>query len=121
MPFPSCTSLTPSPPPQPYPSVSSQSTKLSSLSYTAASCACLLGCFSHAQLFATYQVTCPTTLLCPWGSPGKNIGVDCHAPLQGNLPDPGMQPASLMSPAWADGFFTISATWEARSSFPVTI
>ena len=25
----------------------------------------------------------PTRLLCPWDSPGKNPGVDCHAPLQG--------------------------------------
>ena len=27
-------------------------------------------------------------------SPGKNTGVGCHALLQGNLPDPGMEPAS---------------------------
>ena len=32
-------------------------------------------------------------------------------PLPGDLPDPGMEPASLMSPALADGFFTSSATW----------
>ena len=25
----------------------------------------------------------PTSLLCPWGSPGKNTGVGCHAVLQG--------------------------------------
>ena len=25
----------------------------------------------------------PTRLLCPWDFPGKNIGVDCHAQLQG--------------------------------------
>ena len=25
----------------------------------------------------------PTRLLCPWGSPGKNTGVGCHALLQG--------------------------------------
>ena len=30
----------------------------------------------------------PTTLLCPWNSPGKNTGVDCQALLQGNLPEP---------------------------------
>ena len=36
-------------------------------------------------------------------------------PLQppGDLPDPGIEPASLMSPALAGGFFTTSATWEA--------
>ena len=29
--------------------------------------------------------------------------------------DPGIEPASLMSPALADGFFTTSVTWEALS------
>ena len=46
-------------------------------------------------------------------SPGKNIGVGCHFLLQGSLPDPGIKPASLASPALAGGFFTTSATWEA--------
>ena len=32
----------------------------------------------------------------------------------GDLPDPGIKPSSLMSPALADRFFTTSATWEAR-------
>ena len=31
----------------------------------------------------------------------------------GDLPDPGMEPASLMSPALAGGFFTMSAIWKA--------
>ena len=30
----------------------------------------------------------------PWDSPGKNTGVDCHFLLQGNLPDPGIEPWS---------------------------
>ena len=30
------------------------------------------------------------------------------------LPDPGIKPESLMSPALAGGFFTTGATWEAR-------
>ena len=34
-------------------------------------------------------------------------------PSLGNLPNPGVEPTSLMSPALADGFFTTSATWEA--------
>ena len=41
----------------------------------------------------------PARLMCP----GKNIGVGCHALLQGNLPDPGMEPVSLTSPALASG------------------
>ena len=31
-------------------------------------------------------------------------------PPPGNLPDPGIKPASLLSPALASGFFTTSAT-----------
>ena len=31
---------------------------------------------------------------------------------RGNLPDPGIEPVSLTSPALAGGFFNISATWE---------
>ena len=37
-------------------------------------------------------------------------GLPC--PYPGDLPDPGIEPASLMSPALADGFFTTSTTWE---------
>ena len=39
--------------------------------------------------------------------------MDCHFLLQGNLPDPGIEPMSLMSPALAGEFFTTSTTWEA--------
>ena len=34
-------------------------------------------------------------------------------PPPGDLPNPGIQPASLKSPALAGGFFTTIATWEA--------
>jgi len=34
-------------------------------------------------------------------------------PSQGDLPDPGIEPTSLTSPALAGGFFTTRATWEA--------
>ena len=51
----------------------------------------------------------PARLLCPWDSPGKH---SCHALLQGDLPNPGIEPMSLMSPALASGFFTTSVTWE---------
>ena len=36
-------------------------------------------------------------------------------PPAGDLPNPGIKPMSLMSPALADGFFTTSTTWEAPS------
>ena len=35
-------------------------------------------------------------------------------PPPGDLPDPGMEPLPLMSPASAGGFFTTSSTWEAQ-------
>ena len=38
-------------------------------------------------------------------------------PPPGDLPDPGIEPASLMSPALAGGFFTAGATWEALLFF----
>ena len=57
----------------------------------------------------------PARLLCPWDSPDKNTGVyslePCPPP--GELPNPGIEPESLMSPALAGGLFTASATWEA--------
>ena len=34
-------------------------------------------------------------------------------PRSGDLPDPGIKPTYLMSPALAGGFFTTSDTWEA--------
>ena len=46
-------------------------------------------------------------------SRSKNIGVGCHAPLQGIFP--GLKPASLTSPALAGRFFTIRTTWEVHS------
>ena len=44
-------------------------------------------------------------------------GLPCHPP--GDLPDPGIKPESLMSPALAGGFVTASATWEAHCVIPV--
>ena len=52
----------------------------------------------------------PTRLLCPWDSPGKNTGVDCHTLLQGILSNAGIEPVSLRSPALAGRFFTTSDT-----------
>ena len=65
--------------------------------------ACVLSCFNYVQLFETLW-TVPARLLCPWDSPGKNMGVGCHFLLQENPPDLGIRPASLVSPALAGGF-----------------
>ena len=50
----------------------------------------------HTQSCLTLQShgLYPASLLCPWDSPGENIGVGCH------LPDSGIEPAV------AGGFFT---------------
>ena len=37
----------------------------------------------------------PARLLCPWDSPGTNMGVDCRALLLGDHPKPGIYPESL--------------------------
>ena len=42
-------------------------------------------------------------------------GLPCP-PLPGDFPDPGIEPMSLASPGLAGGFFTTSATWEAKES-----
>ena len=72
------------------------------------SCVCVCVC---AQSCLTLW---PTRLLCPWDSPGKNTGVGCHFLLQGNLPNPGIEPVSLVSPELASGFFATGATWEVQ-------
>ena len=71
-------------------------------------------------MHAKFLQSCPTLCnrmdcslpgSCPWNFPGKNTGVGCPPP--GDLPDPGIEPASLLSPALTGWFFTTSATWEA--------
>ena len=42
------------------------------------------------QLHGLYPVIC----LCPWTSPGKNTGVGSDFLIQGDLPDPGIEPES---------------------------
>ena len=63
--------------------------------------------------FANLLQSCLT--LCDpmgWSLPGFSVhGIlqGCHAPLQGNIPNPGIEPSSLMIPALAGRFFTTSA------------
>ena len=59
---------------------------------------------SITQLHLTLQPhgLWPTGLLCSCDFPGKNTGVGCP----GDLPDPGIKPTALVSPALAGGFFT---------------
>ena len=64
-------------------------------------CVCMLSCFSHVQLFATAW-TITTKLLCPWDSPGKNIGVACHFLLQGIFLTQGWNPILLCLLHWQE-------------------
>ena len=48
-------------------------------------CVCSVSRCSRVRLFATHGLQA-ARLLCPWDSPGKNTGVDCHALLQGIFP-----------------------------------
>ena len=69
----------------------------------------------------------PTRLLCTRGSLGKKTGVGCWCPFLGDLPNPGIECAflvsnlrheldmRLLSNLKVGGFFTTSATWEDPS------
>ena len=50
------------------------------------------------------------------GFPRQEYWSELPFPMMGDLPDPGIKPASLMSPALAGGFFTTRATWEAAET-----
>ena len=43
----------------------------------------------------------------------QEYGSGLPFPPPGDLPDPGMEPGSPVSPALAGGFFTTSTTWKA--------
>ena len=69
--------------------------------------ACMLSHFSSFQLFATHRAP----LSIGFSKQEYWSGLPCLSP--GDLPDPGIEPASLMSSSSAGRFFTIGATWEA--------
>ena len=63
------------------------------------------------QLCATPWTVAHQTA-CPWGSPGKNTGVGCHALLQGTFPTQGLNPRLLCLLHWQAGSLPgASATW----------
>ena len=75
--------------------------------------ACMLSHFNCVWLSAILW-TIAIRLLCPWGffRPEYWNGLPCP-PLK-DLPDPAIEPAFLMSPAWAGVFLTASIMWEAQ-------
>ena len=74
----------------------------------------LLSRFSHVQHFETlWTIAHQAPLSMGFSRQEYWSGLPCPPP--GDLPNPGIEPASLTSPALAGGFFTGRATWEARS------
>ena len=73
---------------------------------------CMLNYFSHVQLFATpWTIACRSPLCMGFSRQEYWSGLPWPPP--GALLDPGIEPASLISPALASGFFTSAITWEA--------
>ena len=72
----------------------------------------MLSRFSHVWLFATLWTVAHKSPLSMGFSRKECSGLPCPPPE--NLPHPGIEPASLMSPALSGRFFTAGATWEAH-------
>ena len=58
----------------------------------------------------------PPRLLSPCNFSGKEYWSGLPFPLPGDLPDPGIKPASLESPALAGGFFTTEPPGKTKLS-----
>ena len=71
---------------------------------------CVCVTLSHIQLFATLWTTAHQAPL-SMGFPRQEYWSGLPLPTLGDLPSPGIEPESLMSPTLADGFFTTSATY----------
>ena len=72
---------------------------------------CTLSGVSRVHLFATPWTAAHQAPL-SMGVSKQEYWSGLPCPPAGELPDPGIEPASLSSPALAGGFFTTSATWE---------
>ena len=75
---------------------------------------CMLSHFIHIQLFVTqtlWTVAHQAPLSMGFSRQKYWSGLPCPPP--GDLPDSGIKPICLMSPALAGRFFTTSTTWEA--------
>ena len=74
----------------------------------------VLSCFSHVQLFAMLWTVALQALL-PMGFSRQEHWCGLSCPPPGDLPYPGIKPASLTSLALVGMFFTAMATWEAQN------
>ena len=75
---------------------------------------------SRVQLLATPWTVARQAAL-SMGFPRQEYWSGLPCPPPGDLPNPGIKPASLMSPALADGFPTSGATWEAPKYHVLTL
>ena len=75
---------------------------------------------SHVQLLATPWTAARQAPLSV-GSSRQECWSGLPLPAPGNLSNPGIKPASLVSPALAGRFFTISITWEALGAQHIAI
>ena len=76
-------------------------------------CVCLLNHFSCVQLFLTLWIVAHRASL-SMGFSRQEYQSGLPRPPPGDIPDPGIEPVSLTSPALASRFFTTSAIWEAQ-------
>ena len=74
---------------------------------------CVLSHFSCVHLFATPWTVAHQALLSMRFSKEEDWCV-WPCPSTGDLPDPGVKPMSLESPAFAGGFFSTSTIWEEQ-------
>ena len=74
----------------------------------------VLSRFSHVQLFVTPWTVAHQALL-SIGFCRKEYWSVFPCPPPGDLPNPGIEPTSLVSPALAGEFFNTNTTWEALS------
>ena len=72
---------------------------------------CVLSHFSHVHLFETLWTIAHQAPL-SMGFSRHEYWSGLPFPSPGDLPNTGIEPGSLMSPALAGEFFTTSATWE---------
>ena len=68
---------------------------------------------SCVRLFVTPWTVAPQAPL-SMGFSRQEYWSGLPLPSPGGLPDPGIEPRSLVSPALAGGFFTTRATWQAQ-------
>ena len=85
----------------------SQSPLLSTLCVCVCVCLCVCVCVCARALMCAHSVMSDslwshglksTSFLCPWDSPGKNIGAGCHFLLQGIFLTQGLNPCLLLLP-----------------------